>query len=111
MQNKSILKNKKVVEWQYVHCNALQLPQLLHSCEPQGTDVNEAPVSCSWGVGFCVTQAPAGSKTALAERAEEDLLIALTGNGPVNIINIITIEPRFEWWLNPLFWLCALKIS
>lgn len=61
-------------------------------------------------MGFCVTQAPAGSKTALAERAEGDLLIALTGNGPVNIINIITIEPRFERWLKPVVLLCALKI-
>lgn len=79
-----------------MHCSAVQLPQLFCSCEPQGIDVNEVPVSCSQGVRFCVTRAPAGSKTELAEAAEDVLLIALTGNGPVNIINVIIVKPRFE---------------
>lgn len=53
--------------------------------------------SSTWRIGFSVTQSPAGSKTRLAERAEEDLLIMLTENGPVNLnVKIITGKPRFE---------------
>lgn len=70
----------------------LELPQQFYSCELQGSDVNEVLISCSRRGGFCLTPAHADSEMAPAERAEDDLF----GNGPVNIINVITVESRFE---------------